>query len=75
MRIMALLLFICLSSQAKIGITEIAAGTTIAVNVGLFAKWVGHPKREVRKTIKQVKDELGRKDNGSNQPKQNSGHN
>ena len=45
-----------LAAPAKVSLTGIAAGTTIAVNSGTVARWLRHPKREATRTAKQIKN-------------------
>lgn len=46
------------SAAAKVNLAGVAAGTTIAVNAGTFAKWIRHPRREAKKVAKATKDAL-----------------
>lgn len=56
MRTIILLLLSMVPLQAKVNLSGVAAGTTVAVNAGTMARWVRHPKREAKKTAKSVKD-------------------
>jgi len=50
-----LVIYLPLIAPAKLNLSGIAAGTTVAVNAGEIAQWVRHPIRQTKKTAKQVK--------------------